>query len=204
MSHPQTNNADSATPVRRIVPDPHSAMSAGVFLPTVNIITAGFSDFSAIDRLQAEGTNKVGFLARDVITGYLREAAIRIAVDHRDVLGYCLSPLPKRYPPQDVVRRIWQIVVAKSHHRRGIGTALLAPIIEESRELGFPGLHCRVARPLQANAFWLANGFVQICYHKVPNARRREIITYRLPLVRKLPKWFAFPQFCHNPESRNK
>lgn len=77
--------------------------------------------------------------------------------------------------------------------RRHHGLALLQLLEREARAVGQIGIQANCAVGLEANEFWDAAGFKPICILTPRNARGREIICWRKPLVNRVPLWFALP-----------
>jgi N-acetylglutamate synthase-like GNAT family acetyltransferase len=153
-----------------------------------NLRTATVSDLTFIDSLQKKFARAVGFLPKIALENYTGRGHIRLAIENGDPAGYILSKPHLAWRPE--MRSITQACVAMDAQRRHHGLALLKQIEAESRAAGLIAIQACCAVGLESNEFWAAAGFRPIVHMTPSNARDREVICWRLPLVKKLPLWF--------------
>lgn len=159
--------------------------------PALHLLTAAQSHLPAILQIQRNCSNEVGFLPAQAIAQHIEQSHVRIVTLDSHVLGYLLGRLSLSWQPE--LSTITQIAVSRTSRRSHIGSMLLADRIAQSITAARIGIQACCLANLPANEFWRRNGFVCICYMSPKNARRRDVICWRLPLTRKIPLWFAAP-----------
>jgi hypothetical protein len=148
-------------------------------------------DHRFVDALQRRFGGSLGFLPTPAIAAYLERGHVRIALENGDPAGYLLGSPRLRWQP--LLRPIYQACVAMDAQRRHHGLQLLKDVEAAALTAGQIGIQANCAVGLEANEFWLAAGFKPIAILTPQNARNREIICWRKPLVTRLPLWFANP-----------
>lgn len=149
------------------------------------------SDLKFVDALQKRFSNQVGFLPRPAITQYLDAGQVRIIAENGSPAGYILGRPSLAWQP--LLRPIFQACIAMDAQRRHLGLMLLKQIEAETIASGQIGIQANCAADIEANEFWKAAGFSLICHLNPSNARGRDIVCWRKPLIRKIPLWFALP-----------
>lgn len=155
------------------------------------IRTATPADLNFVLHLARQFSNNVGFIPRSAIDEYLDRQAITIAFENGQPAGYLLGNPRLKWQP--ALRPISQAAIAYDAQRRRHGYALIAKLETEARAAGQAGLQAICRTDLEANLFWQAAGFVKICHLRPDTARKRDLIVWRKPLIKKLPLWFAQP-----------
>lgn len=196
-------------------PDYEGSPTRGLssFLPSRQAIIvrlATQSDLPELIALQAANSNSLGFLTAFALSDYIGLHAVWIAqvisANGPQVYneawfpaGYIISARSRRYAPAQSLQPIMQCVVERTQRRKTIGTALVHAVEQDARARGVIGLQARVAARLPANHFWLNRGFVLIDHQTTGNRRRRALLTWRKPLTKKIPRWFADANHRHEP-----
>ena len=116
--------------------------------------------------------------------GFLRPPAYMDAIRKRRLVGMMATRADKVEPVGFVLfsgvypnARIQQIVVAKSHRRAGIASALLNEVVSQLEVQGYLNLTAAVASDLPvAQAFYERNGFIAKRSREGGQARNRQIV----------------------------
>lgn len=152
---------------------------------------ATLTDYPAIQALQRAFSNQIGFVTRQALRDYIAARSIRIATQNDRPIGYLLGRLSLSWQP--LLAQIIQIAVDPGHARTHVATQLLATFVKHTQATHKVGIQAICREDLAANRFWQARGFKPICHLTPNNARKKALIVWRLPLVTKLPIWFASP-----------
>lgn len=153
--------------------------------------TATQKDRSFLESLQRKFSNQIGFLPAQAIDAYIEIGAYTIALENDQPAGFILSRPSLRWQP--ALASVTQAAVAMDAQRRHIGLALLNRIVSQLVPGQTTGIQavCRIG--LEANEFWHAAGFTPICHLRGENARKKDLIVWRMPITKKIPLWFACP-----------
>ena len=92
----------------------------------------------------------------DVVTTSIRQGRTLVAVNHGEVVGVAT------FGVQDGALALWKLYVLPGHHSRGIGSRLLAAVVDRAVELGHDRIvlsHIEGNR--QAARFYAAHGFTE-------------------------------------------
>lgn len=131
-----------------------------------------------IDLMRAEA-DKLGFIPIPSLihTIQTRDALIWQRDAQNRKMGYLIHSHPRPNRPIQVHLTVIDI----DRRRRKWATRALAELIAKAYRSDAPYIRLRCAADLEANKFWLANGFEPVAH--LPNLRKneREIILYHLP-----------------------
>ena|SRR5258707_9743680 len=156
-----------------------------------SIRRATLRDLSFVLELQRKFSNQIGFIPRVGSEWYVDSGNVKIVLENGDPAGMLLGRQQYRWQP--LLRPIFQAAICFDAQRRHHGLALLERLKLEAIAAGQIGIQCCCREGLEANEFWKAAGFVPVCYMTPETARKRDVICWRLPLVKRLPLWFASP-----------
>lgn len=187
MSNPIKADVENPVPLAL----PHGSPLAAFDAHPGQIRTATLADLAFVDHLQKKFARAVGFLPKQAVEAYVEAGHVRMTTENGDPAGYILSKPHLVWQP--LMRSITQACVAMDAQRRHHGLAMLAQIAAESRAAGLVAIQACCAAGLESNEFWAAAGFRPIVHMTPSNVRGREVICWRLPLVKKLPLWFIEP-----------
>lgn len=160
-------------------------------LTDATLRVATLADLSFVTSLARKHTEAVGFLPRPAVEWYIANSRVIIATENADNAGYLLGRSHFRWQP--LLRPITQAAICFDAQRRHLGLSLVSHVADQARSAGQIGVQCCCADGLDANLFWAAAGFQQICTLSRANARDRQIHVWRLPLAKRLPLWWIQP-----------
>lgn len=173
---------------RRNMPQRSNSTDSHTRTECRSVRTATRSDLPFIDQLQKKFSNNVGFLPGPALVAYVDRFSVLIALDSNTQVGYLLGRPALHWQP--LLRPIYQLCVepiAQGHHH-AIG--LITAWQNLAKLSGQVGVQANCANHIPANTFWPAQGYKFICHLTPTNARSRDIIVWRKPLARALPRWF--------------
>jgi N-acetylglutamate synthase-like GNAT family acetyltransferase len=145
-----------------------------------------------VRHLQKIHSNAIGFISNEATAWYIDNARCRIALENEEPAGMLLGRAAFRW--NVALRPITQAAVDFSAQRRHIGLQLVEAEAIDAREAGQVALQACCREGLEANAFWQAAGFVEVCRLQPSSSRGRVVICWRkslLPLF--TPAWFLIP-----------
>ena len=146
-------------------------------------------DLRFIDSLQKKFGRSLGFLPTKALELNLMHGNVDLCMENDEPAGYLLCRPVLSWQPG--LASIVQAAVCMDAQRRHHGLALLLKIEEEARGRGQMAIQANCAIGVEANEFWAAAGFKPIAHLTPATKSQREIICWRKPLTRKLPKWFT-------------
>jgi len=160
-----------------------------VSTPTVGVLSrATVADLKFIDSLQKKFGRSLGFLPTAALEKNLEDGNVDLCLENGDPAGYLLCR--PRLSWQPLLGSIVQAAVCMDAQRRHHGLALLLKVEERGRAAGQLALQANCAVGVEANEFWAAAGFKPIAHLTPATVSQREIICWRKPLQRALPRWF--------------
>jgi ribosomal protein S18 acetylase RimI-like enzyme len=172
---------------------PGSASHSGYLIAPMRaparLSRATLSDIKFIDSLQKKFGRSLGFLPYEALEVNLEAGNVDLAMENEEPAGYLLCR--PRLAWQPLLGSIVQAAVAMDAQRRHHGLALLLQVEERARRAGQVALQANCAIGVEANEFWAAAGFKPIAHLTPATVSGREIICWRKPLTRKLPRWFT-------------
>ena len=152
---------------------------------------ATLADLTFVRDLQRTYSNQLGFLRYTAIFEHYANGHISVLAIDRQPHAYLIGTLPP--DPTKTCAKVLQIATAPKSQHWLAGTMLLNHFTAEARHHGCTGIQAMCREDLSANEFWKKNKFIEICRTDPKNARKKMMICWRLPLVKKLPLWFAEP-----------
>lgn len=152
---------------------------------------ASLADLSYVTSLQRKFSNQLGFLPTRALEEYLEARQVTLTTENNDPAGYLIARTSLKSRPE--LASITHACVQMDAQRRSHGLAAVSHFIAIAKLQGAIGVQACCRLDLDANEFWKAAGFKAICFLTPDNARRQPLICWRLPLVKKLPLWFAAP-----------
>lgn len=167
---------------------------------TSEIRQATEADRLFVDSLQKKFSKQLGFIPDAALDWYLSAGRILLTLENEEPAGYVLGREYLRW--NFSIRPITQAAVCFDAQRRHIGLALVNRTEADARRVGQVALQACCAEGLDANEFWKAAGFVEICRLKPDNARKRQIIVWRKLLIAWEPTWFRAPPPVHGTRAR--
>jgi N-acetylglutamate synthase-like GNAT family acetyltransferase len=148
------------------------------------------ADALFVRHLQQLHSNAIGFIPNEATSWYIDNRRCLIALENDEPAGMLLGRPALRW--NIALRPITQAAVDFSAQRRHIGLALVEALAADAREAGQMAVQACCRQGLDANAFWLAAGFEEICRLAPTTARGKPIICWRLQLDRgHRPTWFS-------------
>jgi N-acetylglutamate synthase-like GNAT family acetyltransferase len=154
--------------------------------PTIRPATP--RDLAFLAALQRQHSNAVGYLPRAALAEYVDNAAATIGEHNGQEASYLLAR--RRLAWQPLMRSIAQAAVHFDAQRRGLGLALVENLCAEAQIDGQLAVQANCRDGLDANEFWVAAGFVAVARLNPANARNRDVIVWRRPLIDAPPRWF--------------
>jgi N-acetylglutamate synthase-like GNAT family acetyltransferase len=171
---------------------PSQPMPSGYLIgptPQVGILSrASLSDLRFIDSLQKKFGRSLGFLPTEALEKNLEAGNVDLCLENGDPAGYLLCRPVLSWQPG--LSSIVQAAVCMDAQRRHHGLALLLQVEERARARGQVAMQANCAVGVEANEFWAAAGFKPIAHCTPATKSQREIIVWRKPLTRSLPRWF--------------
>lgn len=152
---------------------------------------ASLADLKYVEGLQKKFSNQVGFLPRCALEAYLNARQVTVTEENSDPAGYLIARTSLKHRPE--LATITQACVQMDAQRRHHGLAVVSHFIAAAKADGAIGVQACCRLDLDSNEFWKAAGFKAVCFLTPKNARRQPLICWRLPLIKKLPLWFAAP-----------
>jgi len=139
------------------------------------------TDAEYIIGLMRTESNAVGFIPQNSIRTYwMKNGNYVLQYDrHGRRRGYILHGPARPGRPL----RIYQTVISYDHRLRGFGCLAVRTVIQRAKAAQSSRVLLRCATDLEANAFWLANGFTPLCCKPGGKKRGRMITTYALELT---------------------
>lgn len=132
--------------------------------------------YNAITALADAHTHELGFLPRQTIIALYDAGRIELAETDRDALGYIMrGSFRKRC-------RIYQTCIRPDARRHTFGSQTLSEVIRQAIAAKVHVISLWCAADLEANEFWLANGFQTLGTRIKSTQKRREQIGYQLEL----------------------
>jgi N-acetylglutamate synthase-like GNAT family acetyltransferase len=161
--------------------------------PTNNPIRlATPADLLFIEDLQRKFSNEVGFIPREATRNYLEMRCVKVIEENGLPAGLVLGREALRW--NIAMRPIFQAAVDFTAQRRHLGLELVAAHARAARAAGQVALQACCREGIDANAFWHAAGFEEICRLDPSNARRRQVIVWRQQLWPDFePAWYRMP-----------
>lgn len=157
--------------------------------PQIGVLSrATLSDLRFIDSLQKKFGRSLGFLPTAALELNLEAGNVDLCLENGEPAGYLLCR--PRLAWQPLLASIVQAAVCMDAQRRHHGLALLLQVEERALAAGQVALQANCAVGVEANEFWAAAGFKPIAHLTPATVSGREIICWRKPLTRNLPKWF--------------
>ncbi len=168
--------------------------------PTVATRIATAADQTYIDDLAKKFSNEVGFIPRVALEKYIELGGIELALENEQPAGYILSRGYLRWCI--AMRPITQAAVQFDAQRRHVGLELVSRAETHAREVGQIAIQACCREGLDANDFWKAAGFREICRLDPRASRNKQIIVWRKPLANHIPPWFILPPPVHGYRAR--
>lgn len=162
-----------------------------LFIPSKSIVIADADDLQFILHLQRKHSNALGFLPTPAIDWYINNSRVLLGRENDTEAGYLLGRTHLRW--NHGIRPITQAAVAMDAMRRHLGLAMLQRTETAAREAGQLALQASCREGLDANEFWKAAGFEEICRLQPHNARRKLMIVWRKQITPVRPDWFNVP-----------
>jgi N-acetylglutamate synthase-like GNAT family acetyltransferase len=153
---------------------------------------ATHKDLRFVEHLQKRFTNQIGFIPRAAVENLIDWRLCTIALENGAPAGMLLGRDRLRW--NIAIRPITQAAIDFDAQRRHNGLALVSEVQNAARSAGQLALQCCCREGLEANEFWRAAGFEEVCRLDPQSARGRKVICWRklvLPHVR--PAWFLIP-----------
>lgn len=148
-----------------------------------------------IDSLAKKFSNEVGFLPNVALEAYIAMGGVQLGLENGEPAGYILSRGYLRW--NIALRPITQAAVQFDAQRRHLGLELVHRAENDARDVGQIAIQACCREGLDANDFWKAAGFREICRLDPRSARGRNIIVWRKPLTAHIPPWFILPPPVH-------
>jgi GNAT superfamily N-acetyltransferase len=136
---------------------------------------AVLAELPEIKRLAAANSDSLGFVLRPAIEEAIKEKRIVIAEINSELIGFQEYYHRKR----DLQTTLYHKCVAPQFRRRGIGTALVDAVVDESSDMGREFLLLKCPEFLPSNLFHKSYGFTLA---GVENGRRRRLNIWKLDL----------------------
>jgi hypothetical protein len=134
--------------------------------------------------LMREHTEQVGFLPDAALRWYADHGCVWSASINEDPVGYLVA---KPLKSADNVHAILQACIQMDARRMHSGLALVEHVCMLAAEDGRDIVQCWCRDDLEANHFWKAAGFVEVCRKNGGERRGREVILYRRALAPMTP-----------------
>lgn len=191
-------HAETETPGGGLDPSPVSTLESEIVSaanltaakPAVGVLSvATIADLRFIDSLQKKFGRSLGFLPTEALVANLEQRNVNLCMENDEAAGYLLCRPVLSWQPG--LASIVQAAVCMDAQRRHHGLALLLKVEEEARLRGQLAIQANCAIGVEANEFWQAAGFKPIAHLTPATKSQREIICWRKPLTRKLPRWFT-------------
>jgi hypothetical protein len=165
---------------------------AQILLPSAAVLrVAAPSDKTFVRSLAKKFSAEVGFLPDAALDWYLENAGVQLAMENDEPAGYLLGRDQLRW--NIAIRPIFQAAIHFDAQRMHHGLALVTRREADAVEAGQVAIQACCREELDANRFWLAAGFEQICRMNPNNARGRPVICWRKQITPFRPKWFTAP-----------
>lgn len=161
-----------------------------IFAPGA-IRTATTADKSFVRSLAKKFSNQLGFIPDAALDWYLDAGRVTLALENDDAAGYLLGRDHLHWNCS--IRPITQAAIHFDAQRRRHGLALVSLTEAAAIEAGQVALQANCREGLDANDFWKAAGFTEICRLDPGNARNKQIICWRKLLIEWEPTWFRAP-----------
>jgi ribosomal protein S18 acetylase RimI-like enzyme len=174
-------------------PPPPATSHSGYLIAPIRqaqtLSRATVDDLRFIDSLQRKFGRSLGFLPTAALVANLEAGNVDLCLENDEAAGYLLCRPVLGWQP--LMGSIVQAAVCMDAQRRHHGLALLLQVEERARARGQLALQANCAIGVEANEFWQAAGFKPIAHLTPATKSGREIICWRKPLQRALPKWFT-------------
>ena len=169
---------------------PPSDKPAAIFFPTTLTI-AQESDLKYVIALQKKHTGELGFLPAGALSAYVQMSQLLIAHENDEPCGYVVGRKQLRYDPR--IAPITQACIQFDAQRRHHGFALVCRVCTDAILRHQELVQCWCAADIEANSFWEAAGFTEICEEERGNTRKRKLKLWRKPLKGSLLPWMREP-----------
>ena len=137
---------------------------------------AELSDISACKSIADSHRDALGFVVTAVFADAIRRNQLLVAEREGEVIGFLRYN--HRLRGHETV--LYDIGVAHSAQRQGVGRLLVERLCESSRSYGRLAVVLRCPKNLPANTFYARLGFQRI---RVEPGRRRPLVLWHLPLL---------------------
>lgn len=156
------------------------------------IKTASLADLQFVEDLQRKHSNAIGFIPRQATEWYLEAGRVQLALENDEPAGMLLGREKLRW--NIALRPITQAAIDFSAQRRHHGLGLVERIALDAKEAGQLAIQACCREGLEANDFWRAADFEEICRLDPSNARGKHIIVWRRKVQPNFtPAWFYIP-----------
>lgn len=144
----------------------------------ISIRRAEIQDLTSIKRLADNNRTTLGFVLRPALMAGIKQGWLLIA---EQTNGELLGFIHYRHR-RDMQTTLYEICVAQSFRRRGVGRALIEALARESAQLRKACIQLRAPVGIPANAFYQMTGFA---LDRTESGRKSPLNVWRYPICHR-------------------